>query len=148
MKLELPRNSLFAVLLRSPWWIAALLAAGVFGATRLFLPIARRAGLPVPETRVIVNGVEVDFYWPELGLVVETDSLRYHRTPAQQNRDRLRDQTHAAAGLIPLRFTHWQIAFDQEHVRKTLAGVVARAARRPAPPRTPARRRKASRVAV
>ena len=29
-----------------------------------------------------VNGFEVDFHWPELGLVVETDGLRYHRTPA------------------------------------------------------------------
>ncbi len=39
MKLTLPRNSLFAVLARSPWWISALLAAGIFGATRLFLPL-------------------------------------------------------------------------------------------------------------
>jgi hypothetical protein len=28
-----------------------------------------------------VNGFEVDFFWPDLGLVVETDGLRYHRTP-------------------------------------------------------------------
>ena len=40
---------------------------------RHFLPIARRAGLPKPLTCVYVNGFEVDFYWPELGLVVETD---------------------------------------------------------------------------
>jgi restriction system protein len=39
MKLTLPPNSLFAVLTRSQWWISALLAAGVFGATRLFLPL-------------------------------------------------------------------------------------------------------------
>lgn len=26
---------------------------------------------------------------PDLGLVVETDGLRYHRTPAEQARDRL-----------------------------------------------------------
>jgi restriction system protein len=38
MKLELNQNSLFAVLLRSSWWISALLAAGIFGATRFFLP--------------------------------------------------------------------------------------------------------------
>src|SRR5258706_14384525 len=38
MKLELHQNSLFAVLLRSSWWISALLAAGIFGATRYFLP--------------------------------------------------------------------------------------------------------------
>ena len=87
---------------------------------RLFLPIAKRAGLPVPETRVIVNGVEVDFYWPELGLVVETDSLRYHRTPATQTSDIVRDQTHFARGLIPLRFTHWQVAKEPRYVEKML----------------------------
>ena len=34
----------------------------------------------------------VDFFWRELGLIVETDGLRYHRTPSQQARDRRRDQ--------------------------------------------------------
>ncbi len=50
---------------------------------RRFRPIARRAGLPKPETCVKHNGFEVDFLWRDLGLVVETDSLRYHRTTAQ-----------------------------------------------------------------
>jgi very-short-patch-repair endonuclease len=93
---------------------------------RLFLPIAESAGLPVPRTLARVNGFEVDFYWPELGLVVETDSLRFHRTPAQQARDRLRDQAHTAAGLIPLRFTHEQVRYDPAHVETTLTSVAAR----------------------
>jgi very-short-patch-repair endonuclease len=93
---------------------------------RLFLPIARRAGLSGPDTQCYVNGFKVDFYWPELGLVVETDGLRYHRTPAQQARDRLRDQAHAAAGLTPLRFTHGQVRFEPTHVQATLAGVARR----------------------
>lgn len=38
VKLELNRNSLFAVLLRSSWWISALVAAGIFGVTKLFVP--------------------------------------------------------------------------------------------------------------
>jgi restriction system protein len=38
VKFELHHNSLFAVLLRSSWWISGLLAVGIFGATRLFLP--------------------------------------------------------------------------------------------------------------
>ena len=92
---------------------------------RLFLPIARRAGLSRPETGVEVNGFVVDFYWPELGLVVETDGLRYHRTPAQQARDRLRDQAHLAAGMTPLRFTHAQVAFEPKHVERTLRRVAA-----------------------
>jgi very-short-patch-repair endonuclease len=96
---------------------------------RLFLPIARSVGLGRPETAAVVNGFEVDFFWPDLGLVVETDGLRYHRTPAQQARDRLRDQVHTAAGLTPLRFTHAQLRFEPEHVRGVLARVAARLTR-------------------
>jgi very-short-patch-repair endonuclease len=93
---------------------------------RVFLPLARDVGLPVPETKVRVNGFEVDFLWPELGLVVETDGLRHHRTPAQQSRDRLRDQTHAAAGYASLRFTHEQVRYEPEHVRSVLGEVATR----------------------
>jgi very-short-patch-repair endonuclease len=92
---------------------------------RLFLPLARRAGLPPPQTQARVNGFRVDFYWPELGLVVETDGLRYHRTPTQQAKDRVRDQKHIAAGLIPLRFTHAQIRVEKAHVHATLGAVVS-----------------------
>jgi len=99
---------------------------------RRFLPLARKAGLPVPLTGQWVNEFEVDFYWPGLGLVVETDGLRYHRTPAEQARDRLRHQTHTAAGLTPLRFTHEQVRYQPEHVlgvlRATAQMLVARAA--------------------
>ena len=48
MKLEMHRNSLFAILLRQPWWISGLVAAGVFGLARMFLPplLAAFAALP------------------------------------------------------------------------------------------------------
>lgn len=95
---------------------------------RRFLPLARKAGLPVPLTGQWVNEFEVDFYWPDLGLVVETDGLRYHRTPAEQARDRLRDQTHTAAGLAPLRFTHEQVRYEPEHVMRVLAQTASRLA--------------------
>ena len=101
---------------------------------RRFLPIARAAGLPMPLTQQHLRGARVDFYWPTLGLVVETDGLRYHRTPAQQAADRIRDQAHAAAGLTPLRFTHAQVAFDAAHVRTTLARVARRLAATPKQP--------------
>jgi len=93
---------------------------------RRFLPLASRAGLPVPLTGQWVNEFEVDFYWPDLGLVVETDGLRYHRTPAEQARDRLRDQAHTAAGLTQLRFTHEQVRYEPEHVLSVLRAVAAR----------------------
>jgi very-short-patch-repair endonuclease len=85
-----------------------------------FRPIAEEAGLSRPLTKQRVNGFEVDFFWPDLGLVVETDGFRYHRTPATQSRDALRDQTHTAAGFTTLRFTHWQVRYEPTHVRRIL----------------------------
>jgi hypothetical protein len=98
----------------------------------LFRPIAAAAGLPVPETKARVNGFEVDFYWPELGLVVETDGLRYHRTPVAQARDQIRDQTHTAAGMTHLRFTYRQVRFEASHVREVLSRTVRHLRRNPA----------------
>ena len=86
---------------------------------RLFIPIALRAGLPLPLTLARVNGFEVDFHWPDLALVVETDGLRYHRTAARQARDAYRDQIHLAAGITPLRYTHWQVARERGGWRRT-----------------------------
>ena len=37
MKLTLPQNSLFAILLRSRWWVSLLVALGTFSVVRLFL---------------------------------------------------------------------------------------------------------------
>jgi very-short-patch-repair endonuclease len=94
-----------------------------------FLRLARAAGLPKPRTQVYLSEARVDFFWPDLGLVVEADSLRYHRTPSQQAADLLRGQRHAAAELTPLRFTHWQIFHDPDHVKTILVAVTGRLAR-------------------
>lgn len=87
---------------------------------RLFLPLARSVGLSLPLVKEMVNGFEVDFYWPDLKLVIETDGLRYHRTASAQARDALRDQAHTAAGCARLRFTHWQVKYDRAHVKRIL----------------------------
>jgi very-short-patch-repair endonuclease len=92
---------------------------------QLFVPIARAAGLPRPETQAWLNGHRVDFYWPGLRLVVEADSLRYHRTATKQAADARRDQAHIAAGLKTLRFPHSQIRYEPEYVKEILARTVA-----------------------
>ncbi len=111
----------------------------------LFRPLATSAGLPLPLTKQIVNGFEVDFHWPDLGLVVETDGRRYHRTPLAQGRDIERDQTHTAAGLTPLRFTHHQVKHRPDHVRRILGETASRlglqALREPGPSPAAGRRR-------
>jgi len=86
-----------------------------------FRKIAATAGLPPPLTKHWIDGFEVDFYWPGLNLVVETDGLRYHRTPASQTRDRVRDQSHTAAGRTMLRFTHFQVAYEVDRTGALLA---------------------------
>ena len=85
-----------------------------------FLPLARQAGLEAPRTSVWLNDYEVDFHFPDLGLVVEADSLTYHRTAAEQKKDHERDQAHTAAGLWTLRFTHGQIRYEPGRVVRTL----------------------------
>jgi hypothetical protein len=92
----------------------------------LFRPLAAAAGLPTPLTKHKVNGFEVDFFWPDLGLVVETDGFRYHRTPSAQTNDARRDQIHTASGLTPLRFSHYQVKYDPAHVRRVLTRTAAR----------------------
>ncbi|HEX3239614.1 MAG TPA: DUF559 domain-containing protein [Solirubrobacterales bacterium] len=97
---------------------------------RLFLPLAREVGLPLPMTKEMVNGYEVDFFWPALKLVVETDGLRYHRTPSAQAKDARRDQAHTAAGYARLRFTHWQVKYERDYVLRILSETTARLNRR------------------
>jgi hypothetical protein len=85
-----------------------------------FRPLAVAGGFPLPLTKHWVLGYETDFWFPDHGLVVETDGLRYHRTPSQQARMAKRDQKHTAAGLRVVRFTHWQIAYAPNEVTDVL----------------------------
>lgn len=91
---------------------------------RRFLPIARAAGLPKPAAQARLGRYRVDFHWPALGLVVETDGLTYHRTAADQAVDITRDQTHARAGLRTVRFTHSQVFHQSDYVREVLEDTV------------------------
>ncbi len=93
---------------------------------RRFLPLAREAGLPLPGTQTQLGKHRVDFHWPELGLVVETDSLRYHRTAFKQAADKRRDNAHASSGLVTLRFTHGQVYHEPDYVREELRRVARR----------------------
>jgi very-short-patch-repair endonuclease len=90
-----------------------------------FRRIVKTAQLPIPFTKQRVNNFEVDFFWPDLGLVVETDGLRYHRTPTAQLRDARRDRAHVMAGMTPLRFTHYEVRYEPSRVRTELVKTIA-----------------------
>ena len=87
---------------------------------RMFLPLAQRAGLPKPKAQRQLGRHRVDFFFEELNLVVECDSLRYHRTQFQQREDRARDHAHLLAGRTWVRFTHYQVARQPDHVVQVL----------------------------
>jgi len=96
------------------------------GLERKFLGVVQEAGLPLPETQVWVNGYRVDFYWPDLGLIVETDGWVHHRTAGEQATDHRRDQAHTKAGLTTLRFAEKQVRYEPRQVKATLSAVMRR----------------------
>lgn len=97
---------------------------------RRFLRIVSRARLPMPDTQRHVSGHRVDFFWVRLGLVVEADSLRYHRSAFKQSADMRRDHDHVSAGRATLRFSHAQITYEPDYVARVLTTNIARLSRR------------------
>lgn len=91
---------------------------------RMVLRLLRRAGLPLPDTQVRTGAGRVDFIWNGLGLIVEADSLRYHRTTHRQAADARRDAQHALRGMRTLRFTHWDVVNDPGYVTETVRKMI------------------------
>lgn len=87
---------------------------------RLFVALAIAAGLGKPHTQRRLGRGRVDFWFPHLNLVVECDSLRYHRTVQQQAEDLARDQEHFRADRERVRFTHFDVAHRPDYVIETL----------------------------
>jgi hypothetical protein len=85
-----------------------------------------RHGLPRPEVNATVGGLEVDFWWPAKGLVLEADSRRHHDTRAAFERDRARDATRLVEGLRVVRVTYRRVTETPEEVASLLAALLAR----------------------
>jgi very-short-patch-repair endonuclease len=85
-----------------------------------FLDLIREAGLPAPQTNVVVAGMEVDAYWPEARLVVELDGYRYHAGPGAHERDRERTLRLQDAGREVRRFTWRQVTRKPDAVTRSV----------------------------
>lgn len=72
---------------------------------RLVLEICNQHGLSKPRVNTWVDSYEVDFYWPEAGLVLEFDGEAVHRTTRAFYEDRKRDRALAAKGIHVVRAT-------------------------------------------
>lgn len=88
------------------------------------LAMVRSADLPRPLTNAPVLGLEVDFLWPDLWLVMEVDGLEFHSSPEAVQRDRHRDRLLVGAGFMVVRFTWRQLTQERDACLATLAGAI------------------------
>jgi hypothetical protein len=87
---------------------------------RLFLPLCERAGIPLPEVNVWIEGVLVDAVWREEKLVVELDGRNNHSSWAQIQNDRSKELILRAAGFTVVRYGTRQIEEQPEPVEADL----------------------------
>ena len=92
-----------------------------------FLAQIADAQLPRPEVNAIVGGHEVDFFWPERRLIVETDGAATHLTATAFEEDRRRDAELMTLGYRVVRFTRWQVVKQPRATLATLALLLAAA---------------------
>jgi very-short-patch-repair endonuclease len=91
--------------------------------------LLKAANLPMPQTNTELDGLELDFYWPEHRLNVEVDAYGTHGSRKSFESDRRRDQRLAMMGITVLRFTARQL--DDEPLRVIAAIAQALAQRAP-----------------
>jgi very-short-patch-repair endonuclease len=95
----------------------------------MFLALIDGAGLPRPETNVLIEGFEVDAVWRAQRLVVELDGRDTHGTPAAFERDRERDRILQVAGWRPVRITYRQMRDTPRAVETDVRALLAAAVR-------------------
>ena len=85
-----------------------------------------RAGLPLPQTNVVIEGYEVDCVWPEQRVIVELDGHATHSPAHAFELDRARDRRLEAAGWRVIRITWRQLEREQELVEADLRRLLLR----------------------
>jgi hypothetical protein len=96
----------------------------------LFQDFLTGAGLPLPLTNVLIEGMEVDCAWPGALLIVELDGRATHDTLTAFERDRARDRRLEAAGWRVIRITWRQLVETPDEVERDLRRLLSAA---PAP---------------
>lgn len=91
------------------------------------LDVAPQAPVRVSPTRVL----HPDLSDSTLGIIIEAESFAWHGETAALTRDCVRYNAFTIAGWVVIRFSWYQVMFEQEYVLKTLEAVV-RLVRRPA----------------
>ncbi|MFD0481125.1 hypothetical protein ACFQ46_00845 [Kineococcus sp. GCM10028916] len=93
------------------------------------------AGLPQPlwNETVVVNGLvvgEADAYWPELGVALEVDGIRWHSTPHDIRRTQAKQRAYAETGILLVSIAPADVLADLDGFLRQLGATLAVAARR------------------
>jgi hypothetical protein len=88
------------------------------------------AGLPAPQTNVLVGEDEVDALWPAARLIVELDSWEFHAHRGAFEKDRDRDTEHLLAGYRTIRVTHRRLSDEPGRLAAQIRALLS-PARRP-----------------
>lgn len=96
-------------------------------AERRFRELIRAAQLPEPRTNVRLHGYSIDAHWPQLGVVIEVQSQRFHLTKAALERDTRKAARLTAAGLTISYVTWVQMRDEPFAVVARVAQLLARA---------------------
>jgi very-short-patch-repair endonuclease len=92
----------------------------------LFQAFLINAGLPLPKTNVLIEGVEVDCVWPAARLIVELDARSTHDSTHSFESDRARDRRLEAAGWRVIRITWRQLLETPDEVEADLRKLLTR----------------------
>jgi hypothetical protein len=86
--------------------------------------LATHPEIPPPQRNVRVGPWEFDFFWPDHGVVLETDGDPYHTISPDVERDRLKDAWVQRRKMAILRVTEFRFAHDRPGVRSDLLAML------------------------
>lgn len=89
-----------------------------------FLSFLDAADLPRPNVNTIIEGMEVDFAWPEHRVIVELDGFAFHATRRAFEDDRARDRRLQACGWRVIRITWRQLHDEPQRLAAELAALL------------------------
>ncbi|MEA2123256.1 MAG: hypothetical protein QOI80_38 [Solirubrobacteraceae bacterium] len=100
------------------------------GATRslledLLFELARERSIPLPEINAIVEGVEVDFSYPDRNVVIEADGYEFHHTRAQFEDDRAKRLHLEARGQRVLWVSYRQVTELRDRTGDQLEAIIS-----------------------
>jgi very-short-patch-repair endonuclease len=87
--------------------------------------LATAPDIPAPARNVIIDGWEIDCYWPHARLAVELDGRPYHTAVKDSERDKLKDAKLLRLGIRTMRITDVRFRVDAQGILADLRSLTS-----------------------